>query len=256
MRPRDTPYFFEASWTLILGQGRSKRSRRDDAKREHPGDTSSDKSHGDAGVSHKIAQKRALLRTRESQALESYARGRLAPDHLLHVIQLNVFRGMLSNASLLRLEVDFLICTAFSPFGRMGPDRPGAPARSVPPCPANLAPTALQLRVPHHPWVDLFPLPRMRDNLLLALDGRLSDEDDEQLWNDLMESGAASGAEWYGLIVWGAPWDPWSWEATLPFLERWGWLVEGCPELVESTNYWRRRRGEECLQSPSVKATY
>ncbi|MBE3049585.1 DUF3425 domain-containing protein [Candidatus Bathyarchaeota archaeon] len=183
--------------------------------------------------------------------MESHAGGRLAPDHLLHVIQLNVFNGMLSNASLLRLEVDLLICTSISPFGRVGPDRRDAPAMSVPPCPANLAPTALQLRVPHHPWVDLFPLPRMRDNFLVALAGTLSDEDDEQLWNDMMESGPGGGSEWSGLIVWGDPWSPRSWEATLPFLRRWGWLVEGCPELVESTNHWRRHRGEGWLEFPT-----
>ena len=161
---------------------------------------------------------------------------------------------MLSNASLLRLEVDLLICTAISPFGRVGPDRRDAPAMAMPSCPTNLVPTALQLRVPHHPWVDVFPLPRMRDNFLLALDGQLSDEDDEQLWNDLMESEAGE-AGWNGLILWGAPWDPRNWEATLPFLQRWGWLVEGCPELIESTNYWRRSRGQGWLEFPTgVKA--
>lgn len=36
--------------------------------------------------------------------------------------------------------------------------------------PGNLRPTALQCEVLHHPWIDLLPVPKMRDNLILAED--------------------------------------------------------------------------------------
>lgn len=46
------------------------------------------------------------------------------------------------------------------------------------------------------------------------------------------------------ILVWGEPSDPWSWEITEAFLKRWPWVVRGIPELIESTNYWRTKRGQ------------
>lgn len=46
------------------------------------------------------------------------------------------------------------------------------------------------------------------------------------------------------LVVWGDAADPKAWEATVPFLKKWGWLVKGCTGLIESTNFWRERRGD------------
>jgi hypothetical protein len=37
------------------------------------------------------------------------------------------------------------------------------------------------------------------------------------------------------------------WEVTEGFLRKWGFLLEGCDELIESTNRWRALRGEERL---------
>jgi hypothetical protein len=47
------------------------------------------------------------------------------------------------------------------------------------------------------------------------------------------------------LIVWGPPEDHRSWEIDPIFLEKWGWLLSGCPEVYEATNYWRGTRGEK-----------
>lgn len=41
-----------------------------------------------------------------------------------------------------------------------------------------------------------------------------------------------------------------SWEATPGFLAKWTWIVEGCEELVEISNYWRMKRGEEPMRLP------
>jgi hypothetical protein len=49
------------------------------------------------------------------------------------------------------------------------------------------------------------------------------------------------------LIVWGNSADPGSWEASTHFLRKWGWVLLGCSDILEATNYWRQRRGENRL---------
>jgi hypothetical protein len=100
----------------------------------------------------------------------------------------------------------------------------------------------LQRKVNHHPWVDLIPLPRMRDNILAAMDHgtiRVFNE----LCFDIFDVGGGAGVEDAALIVWGEPWDPAGWEASEMFLRKWGWLLDGCFEMLESTNRWRLKRG-------------
>lgn len=55
-----------------------------------------------------------------------------------------------------------------------------------------------------------------------------------------------------GLIIWGDPWDPAGWEITPQYLQRWAWTIDGCTELLASTNYWRQRRGEKLLRFQRV----
>ncbi|KAK9386038.1 hypothetical protein V1515DRAFT_616762 [Lipomyces mesembrius] len=81
----------------------------------------------------------------------------------------------------------------------------------------------------------IFPIPTMRDNLVSAGDSF----DDVQLCIDIMVLD--------GLILWGEQWDPFGWEVTEAFVKNWGWVIRGCHEIFESTNYWRGRRGEEPL---------
>jgi Domain of unknown function (DUF3425) len=132
-----------------------------------------------------------------------------------------------------------------SPFNQQGPH---LPCSSIPlsSCPESLRPTGLQLTVMHHPWIDLFPIPHLRDNVLRAASAGFFDED--ELCADLVNLDDGQG-ERPSLIVWGAPWDPRGWEATVPFLRKWGWLTQGCPEIWEATNFWREKRGERSLFS-------
>jgi hypothetical protein len=59
-----------------------------------------------------------------------------------------------------------------------------------------------------------------------------------------------------GLIIWGEPHDMQSWEATPGFLSKWSWAVEGCEELVQTSNRWRVRRGAEPMRvSMSILGT-
>lgn len=151
--------------------------------------------HVDATVSR--------LRVFAAQALKSYSAGQPRADHLLTVLHLNFIRSMTANASALGLRVEWLNCTSVSPLGMIGPiDQLTATCPS--PCPSNLIPTVLQKKIPHHPWIDLFPLASMRDNFLLATSNRLSEEDEIRLWNDVVEA-KSPGSDWTGLITWGDP---------------------------------------------------
>lgn len=190
------------------------------------------------------AQKRAMLERFAEQALKTYMAGDPCADHHLKLIQFNIINGFTKNAAMLGYQHDWLICAAVSPFGRNGA-RCNQISAAIP---SSLVPTRLQLTTTHHPWLDLFPFPKMRDNLLLAV-SFLSAGEEQQLFEDVMESDGNKD-EWTGLVVWGEPWDPKSWEVSIPFLERWAWLINGCPEIIASTNHWRRRRGEGPITPP------
>jgi hypothetical protein len=156
-------------------------------------------------------------------------------DQLLTLIQFNVFRALISNASTLGSSRDWLEEDAISPRN--------SPSESVSAsCPISLRPTPIQKRITHHPWIDLFPIPQMRDNMLLAGDSY----DEYELCNDLVDF-CDVPSEKTGLIVWGEPWDPSGWEISESFLIRWSWVLKGCVELLGSTNFWRGQRGEREL---------
>ncbi|KAG0632985.1 hypothetical protein HOY80DRAFT_1065553 [Tuber brumale] len=103
--------------------------------------------------------------------------------------------------------------------------------------PPTLRPTLLQVSVIHHPWIDVFPSARLRENLLRA--GHSYDPD--QLCSSIMGSGRGLGDN--GLLVWGEPWDPYNWEATENLAYGWAWMFEGCADIIHSTNTWRSKRG-------------
>lgn len=152
------------------------------------------------------------------------------------LVKFNVWRALVYNTFTLGLTLEHTAPDdALSPFNTMSPCVP----RCLPPA---LHPTAIQRQVAHHPWIDLLPFPGVRDNLIRA--GDLWD--DEELCSDLVGFYSQSSGR-LGLIVWGEPWDPRGWEATEEFVGYWGWVIEGCREIMESTNYWRARRGEEPL---------
>ena len=103
--------------------------------------------------------------------------------------------------------------------------------------PPALRPTLLQVSVIHHPWIDVFPFPGLRENLLRA--GHSYDPD--QLCLSIMGSGEGLGDN--GVLVWGEPWDPSNWEITENLAYGWAWMFEGCADVIHSTNTWRSKRG-------------
>jgi len=155
---------------------------------------------------------------------------------LLTLVQFNVFRALLQNTCSIGLPFDWVHdYDAVSTIGLadvniVGPN-------------SSLQPTKLQFQVDHHPWIDMLPFPAMRDNMLRVYD-KWAGEDD--LCADVVGYCTTVGSR-TGLIVWGEPWDPGSWEVTEDFLEHWAWLLLGCWELMQATNHFRKLRGEEPL---------
>ena len=91
---------------------------------------------------------------------------------------------------------------------------PSKSAIAGPEIPVSLKPTSLQLTTAHPLWIDRFPFPKMRDNMITLL-GII---DEEEFLGDLfclssftLEPGLAS-------------WDASAWKVGKEFSEKWGYL--------------------------------
>ncbi|OLN96276.1 hypothetical protein CCHL11_04461 [Colletotrichum chlorophyti] len=176
------------------------------------------------------------------KAYEDYIFGNPCSSSLTTLVRVNVFHAFVRNAQVLNFDNEWLTYDAISPFNKMGPGLGDVVVS--PSCPENMRPTPLQLFVKHHPWIDFFPSPIMRDNFLRVVAEKGEDYiDEDDMCRDIVDIGAGAGVDEAALIVWGEPWDPRGWEATEPFLRKWGWLLYGCTDMLEGTNYWRERRG-------------
>jgi Domain of unknown function (DUF3425) len=174
----------------------------------------------------------------EAMAYRQYMLGSPRTDLLLHLIQFNFTNALIENTKILGLASEGLHDDAISPFNTAGPFQYDLEA-SLPP---SLQPTLVQRTIPHHPWLDLLPIPQMRDNLISA--GESIDE--TQFCLDLKGYGSVHTG-YTGIIVWKDPWDPTGWEVTETFARSWGWVLRGCWDLFQSTNSWRAQRGETRL---------
>jgi hypothetical protein len=178
----------------------------------------------------------------------------LSPDHkLLTLLHFNLIRALTRITLLLGVNPDHLHLDIESPF------HSAASNLSLSELPPNLRPTEMQLTIPHHPEVDVFPFPKFRDNMIIAD----SVFDDVEFCQDIVYgvddgSGAPRGVDMRecaksdpggrtGLIIWDDPWFQSSWEVEEEFAKKYKLLFEGCEELINSTNLWRERRGEAPL---------
>lgn len=211
----------------------------------------------------------------------------LSTDHLLHLIQYNVFRAFVSNKRTLNILLTGWTDNPPSPTTCpiSGPYRDDTTIYPLNPnIPPSLVPTRLQQTRPHSIWINFFPFPCFRDNLirregsfdpwelLQDLIGELMGatpiqkrrgtpltitvSDPKPMWTPPLTAGRDEDeitAGRKGLIVWGEPYDRQSWEATPGFLAKWSWAVAGCDDLIESSNRWRLMRGEEPMRLSESK---
>ncbi|KAH8433193.1 bZIP transcription factor [Aspergillus melleus] len=180
---------------------------------------------------------RELFNEFEMAAYHSYCSRLPVADHLLTLVKVNVYRAFFENLAALGMDGGWMKADTISPFCM---SRPNALVSTPPP--THLRPTAVQLQIPHHPWLDFFPHPKMRDQLILA-----GDFDDDELCVDIMGFWNTNHPD-AGLAVWGPPWILHNWELTEGFIHKWGWMLQDCPELARSTNHWRALRGEKSIQ--------
>lgn len=202
----------------------------------------------------------------------------LSADHLLHLVQYNVFRAFVSNKRTLNLLLTGWADTPPSPTSCpiSGPYRDDTSVFPLNPnIPAALVPTLFQQAHPHPVWINLIPFPPIRDNLIryqehfdhweflqdligefMGANQFQSREtrpptirvtDPEPLDEDAITKGRK------GLIVWGEPHEMQNWEATPGFFANWAWAVEGCHELIKNSNRWRLLRGEDPIRSPASR---
>lgn len=178
----------------------------------------------------------AVLKRLQDDVYQGLMQGSPRSDLLISLTQFNLLRAMITNILSLGLTVEVLKEDIVSPFNTQGP---WTPETALPP---SLRPTALQKQILHHPWIDPFPIPSVRNVLL-----RMQDQyDDTELCGDLLgDCGEQTSRP--GLVIWGEYWDPHGFELTEEFVRKWGWMFSECSEIIQSTNYWREKRGEEPL---------
>ena len=127
--------------------------------------------------------------------------------------------------------------------------------------PPALVPTQLQQRVPHEPWMDLFPLSVLRFNLIEAEEsfelcdfcfdilGALVEKNIPGIRNsDLVDEPDCYEAHDKGLIIWGVPWLTSSWGFSERSWRKWRWQHRGCgDDILQSTNRYRAAKGENAF---------
>ncbi|KAJ5713909.1 uncharacterized protein N7483_011090 [Penicillium malachiteum] len=155
--------------------------------------------------------------------------------HLLApVAHLNVISALLNNASIMGMSIELLEEDIASLFNIDGPME-----LILPP---SLEPSSTQKKIIHHPWIDLIPMASFRDMLLKNMDRY----DEDEFCGDL--HGQIGVSDGIGLIVWGESWDPNAYEISESVFRKWYWILKECPEILKTTNYWRRVRGEKPLR--------
>lgn len=182
---------------------------------------------------------RLVMQRFEEVASRSYAVRVPQLSLLPSLSQYNFIRALFENVDVMGLTEEEMDDDALSPFNAVA-----TPARHNPrlsQLPAALQPTELQHTAPHHPWIDLLPVPALRDNILRRDPDSF---DEEELCHSMRGLTPDHNT---GVLVWRDPWDATGWEVTEEFAKSWSWVIAGCWDLLRSTNDWRVRRGEKPL---------
>ncbi|KAJ5647979.1 hypothetical protein N7490_004351 [Penicillium lividum] len=173
----------------------------------------------------------------ETKAYQSYLDGSPNQNHLISLSRLNVHQAINENIAAVGMTTAWM--QSDDSISIFNLKQPSFSVEKIPHC---LRPTLIQLHIPHHPWLDFFPFPNMRDCMILAGDSF----DDDDLCHDLMAFWDTRNTS-ATLLVWGNSWEAKNWEVTEGFAHKWKWLLRDSPELLISTNRWRKIRGEQPL---------
>lgn len=107
-------------------------------------------------------------------------------------------------------------------------------SRSRTTIPLSLIPTPLQQTIPHFPWIDLFPLAALHDNIICTSPRVNVHEFCVDMMGTMFATVDVSASS--GLLVWGGSWLIKLWEMTEGFLQKWGWLLDDGCKLVRAIN--------------------
>lgn len=176
------------------------------------------------------------LKDVQSVVVHNFLQHTLDEQLLTPVTRHNVIRAMIENATYLGLTVAMLQDDIVSPFNNTF----GTAVFGAADLPPTLQPTALQIATIHHPWIDLFPIPSLRDALLLGADAY----DEDELCHDLFFGPGGANERQVGVVSWGEAWDPSAYELSESILKKWYWLLGRCQDIMQSTNHWRSKRNK------------
>ncbi|ETN39820.1 uncharacterized protein HMPREF1541_06046 [Cyphellophora europaea CBS 101466] len=121
-------------------------------------------------------------------------------DRVITEVPLTVFAALYNTGAMLGLTCGCVV--------------PAKSAPCAPDIPASLHPSALQLTTLHQTWIDRFPFPKMRDNMISL--NRIFNE--EEFLCDLFNMHS------FDIKPGGACWDPSAWIIGRDFSKKWGFL--------------------------------
>lgn len=108
--------------------------------------------------------------------------------------------------------------------------------------PPPLRPSSLQLAVKHRNWIDRFPFPRLRDNMILLGDQIDLDSFVYDLFNMPSFTLRSEGEK--------CTWNPTSWRMERDFGRKWGYLFMSHVKLFASTPHADSGRSGERVRRP------
>lgn len=152
------------------------------------------------------AQVHALIHSPDRSPLSSAVYVSLSPQkapsgtRIAAEVPVTIFSALFNNGLILGLTCATVV-----------PQR-STPAPHAPP---SLQPTTLQLETVHLPWIDRFPLPRLRDNLI-TWEAAINEE---EFLGDLFNMRS------FAIKPGRAGWDPDAWTVDKDFARKWGFLL-------------------------------
>jgi hypothetical protein len=163
-------------------------------------------------------------------------------ERYTEILELKLLRGCMMIAKRMNIEDLLWSFESTSPF-----TDPALSGLSFDHLPANLRPTATQQLIPHHPLLDLFAWPVVRDKLILVFaqppEIRPPIAASPLALMDLVYDFEDSAE---GVRIWGDdPFNAENWEAGEALFRKWWWALDR--NIVEKSNQLRKERGAPLL---------